>query len=111
MTAGLRKLCVKVARRFRRIHKFVATERVDSEAIAPNRCICMPGDEIEVIKWYCQRGPTLINVTSHNSNSRTQQTCIPFSWVMEMGAPRELAEYMPFPEKSWDEILAEPVTA
>jgi hypothetical protein len=90
----------KVATRFESLRKFTATRRVDSEAIAPDRRICMPGDKVEIERWHCYMGPTSLTV-----NGRPH--CIPFGWVMEMGAPAELSQYMPFASKTWPEILEE----
>ena len=83
--------------------KFTALNRVDSEAFSIDRRICLPGDEIEVIRWYCNNGPTQIIVKSSELGLR--KTCIPFGWVMEMGAPKDLAQYMPFPARTWEEII------
>jgi hypothetical protein len=95
-----------VARDAEKRMKFIATNRVDSEAILSlDRRICVPGDRIEVIRWDCQHGPTTIKVTS--SELKGGEHCIPFGWVMEMGAPSDLATYMPFAPKSWKEVIAE----
>lgn len=95
-----RETLEKVASRFNELSHFVATKRVDSMAISVDRRLCMPGDKIEVVKWYCINGPTVVLVNG-------KKHCIPFSWAMEMGAPENLNQYMPFPEKTWQEILAE----
>ena len=85
--------------------KFTATSRVDSEALALDRRLCMPGDEIEVIRWFCFKGPTEIVVKSKELGAGKH--CIPFGWVMEMGAPADLATYMPFAPHTWEEVLSE----
>jgi len=85
--------------------KFTATKRVDSEAIALDRRLCLPGDEIQVVRWHCFKGPTEIVVKSREL--RGGKHCIPFGWVMEMGAPADLAAYMPFAPQTWEEVLAE----
>lgn len=82
---------------------FIATSRVDSEAFALDRRLCMPGDKIEVIRWHCGNGPTEIIVDSYELGHKKH--CIPFCWVMEMGAPEDLAMYMTFAPDSWAEIL------
>lgn len=94
------KMLKKVAAKFELIRKFTATNRVDSETFGPNRRICRPGDKVEIERWFCHMGPTSLTVNG-------RQHRIPFGWVMEMGAPAELAEYMPFPSKTWPEILTE----
>lgn len=83
--------------------QFTATNRVDSEAFVLDRRLCMPGDKIEVIRWHCSNGPTEIIVDSKELGYKKH--CIPFCWVMEMGAPKDLAMYMPFAPDSWEEIL------
>lgn len=84
---------------------FIATNRVNSCAYTFDRRICLPGDKIEVIKWHCKNGPTEIIVTSQELKGG--RSCIPFNWVMEMGAPHDLEMYMPFFGKTWSEIIAE----
>lgn len=84
---------------------FTAKRCVNSEAIAHDRRICLAGDKIEVIRWHCKNGPTEIIVTSRDLAGG--QTCIPFSWVMEMGAPDDLESYMPIAPFSWPELIAE----
>ena len=90
----------KIADHFSALAEFTATARVDSCAIGPDRTICQPGDKIVINQWYCFNGPTSLTVNG-------RQHCIPFSWVIEMGAPAELASYMPFAPKTWSEVLSE----
>lgn len=74
--------------------RFIAKKRVDSESISTLD---------RRLKWHCNNGPTEINVKSREL--RGEKTCIPFSWVMEMGAPNDLNVYMPFSGYTWEEIL------
>jgi len=85
--------------------KFTATKRVLSDAIGTyqDKLLCLPGDEVTVERWHCSNGPTVIHVRGETFRN----TCIPFGWVMEMGAPADLAAYMPFAPHSWEEVLAE----
>lgn len=85
--------------------KFVAKHRVDSEAFQLDRTICRPGDEVEVFSWECHEGPTNIRIYD---GFGSKNFCIPFHWVMEMGAPADLATYMPFAPLTWNEILDKP---
>ena len=97
-----------VAAKFRVLGQFVATRRVDSEAVMSlDRRICEPGDVITVERWHCNKGPTSIRVQAKTGSHRGGEFCIPFEWVMEMGASEELASYMPFPCQTWEEIIAE----
>ncbi len=89
----------QISDKFDKLRFFKATKRVDSEAIF-DRQLARVGDEIEVIRWFCDKGPTQIKINGIG-------TCVPFSWVMDMGANKELPIYMPFPEKTWAEIIAE----
>lgn len=86
---------------------FVATRRVDTDGLVLDRRVCLPGDTIEVIKWYCFEGPTDIVVKSNSLVGGKR--CIPFQWVLEMGAPKDLAAHMPFAESTWDDMLNHPV--
>lgn len=86
---------------------FIAKRRVDSMAIGPpeDRIICRPGDEITVLRWHCQNGPTSIRVRPLRGGRCRSETCIPFGWVMEAGPAADLAQYMPFAPHTWEEIL------
>lgn len=99
------KTLFKVSRQFNKIRFFTATNRVDSMAIGPigDRIICEPGDKIEVVRWVCFNGPTCIKVRGKRFSYR--EFCIPFSWVKEMGAPEELASYMPFAPQTWPQAI------
>lgn len=89
-----------IAAKFDLLGNFTATKRVESEAVSKDRTICKPGDKISVTRWHCHMGPTSVKINN-------RETCIPFVWVMEMGAPKELASYMPFAPKTWKEVLEE----
>lgn len=93
------KIYQQISDKFDTLRFFAAKNRVDSMAMW-DRKLCDRGDSIEVIKWMCSKGPTTIKVNG-------KETCIPFGWVKEMGAPEELEMYMPFPEKTWAEIIEE----
>lgn len=108
MSALSRKVLETVAKEAAERMTFIATKRVDSMAIALDRRICERGDTIEVLCWHCKNGPTEILVRSVGSAGQGRKSCIPFGWVIEMGAPEDLAAYMPIHAgKTWDEILAE----
>ncbi len=98
----------KLSAKFDTLATFTAKNRVMSDAIGTfkDKLLCEAGDKIQVIKWYCQNGPTEILITDQNWQI-PKKRCIPFGWVMEMGAPKELSMYMPFPEKTWAEIIKE----
>ncbi len=98
-----------VAIKFKTLCTFTARKRVDSEAFTPDRRLCMPGDKITVVRWHCHMGPTdiIVEQADRSTGHYGGEHCIPFGWVMEMGAPEELSTYMPFAPRTWEEILAE----
>lgn len=109
MSESYVKMLKARADKFHALAKFIAINQVNSMALfAFDRAICRTGDEIEVERWYCKDGPTVIHVHSH-TQTQSGTTCVPFGWVMEMGASKDLAVYMPFPEKTWEEIITEEV--
>jgi len=93
----MKELCQQISDKFDSLRFFEAQKQVHSMAIFDS-LLCQKGDQIEVIKWMCHKGPTVIKINN-------KETCIPFGWVKEMGAPEELSIYMPFPGKTWKEII------
>ncbi len=91
-------LLKRVAKEARSKMAFTAKGWVGSASIGPDRTLCHKGDEIQVVKWYCYEGPTVIKVNG-------RETCIPFGWVLEMGAAEDLKAYMPFPDYTREEML------
>ncbi|MGA2255091.1 MAG: hypothetical protein ABSG53_10550 [Thermoguttaceae bacterium] len=89
-----------LAAKFKTLCKFTAT----SKAGGPERTICLPGDEIEVERWHSTEGLTDVVITSQN-RLRNQVTSVPWAWVMDAGAPKQLKEFMPPAPKKWNEIL------
>jgi hypothetical protein len=65
------------------------TSKKQIRSMAPGSpVIADVGDTIRVYGWHCLLGPTVIRVNERRKD------CIPFSWVKEMGAPRNLAKKM-----------------
>ncbi len=87
---------------------FIANRRVNSDAIGSleDRKICDAGDQVVVKRWHCCHGPTDIEVRSGDGRYLRKRTCVPFGWVEEMGAPKDLVEHMPFAPQVWAEIIA-----
>lgn len=85
---------------------FTATKRVDSEAFDPaTRKLCDRGDTIKVLMWECFKGPTRVSIKSRE-RAREYTTSIPFSWIVEMGAPDNLAQYMPPIGYTWEDVMS-----
>lgn len=65
------------------------TSKKQIRSMAPGSAVIADvGDTISVFGWYCLEGPTLIKV------NEKRKDCIPFSWVKEMGAPRNIKSKM-----------------
>lgn len=90
----------------KKVTTFTATKRVESEAFDPTtRKLCDAGDTITVLAWHSYNGPTSVRIKSREKLS-SKTTCIPFSWVVAMGAPDSLASYMPPVGYTWEEVMS-----
>ena len=90
-----------MAAKFKTLCKFTATSKVGG----PERTICLPGDEIEVERWHSTEGLTDVIITTKYPHRKSQVTSVPWTWVVQAGAPKQLKEFMPPAPKKWNELL------